>query len=76
MLSIIKSVISLQFSVFSQGGNSLVILLLIVGLLTGGVLIEQKFGKGLPPEPSPSPQAIQYNAAFTLTLPRLAYDQL
>ena len=51
MLSRIKSVISHQSSVFSQAGNSLVILLLIVGLLTGGVLIEQKFGKGLPSEP-------------------------
>lgn len=67
MLSRIKSVISHQSSVFSQAGNSLVILLLIVGLLTGGVLIEQKFGKGLPSEPSPTPQATQYNASFTLS---------
>jgi hypothetical protein len=70
MLSKYKLVVSLLLSSFNQTGNSLVILLLIVGFLTGGVLIEQKFGKGLPSEPSPSPQAIQYNAAFTLSADR------
>lgn len=54
-------------SIASQAGNSLVILLLIVGLITGGVLLESKFGKGLPAEPSPTPVSVQYKGELTLS---------
>lgn len=51
----------------SNTGNSLVILLLIAGLITGGVLLENRFGKGLPPVPSPTPAPVEYSASVNLS---------
>lgn len=50
-----------------QAGNSLVILLIILGLIGGGVLIENRFGKHLP-TPSPSPVIPQKDDKPTLVL--------
>ncbi len=68
MLPKIKSAFSHRLSAISQTGNSLVILLLIAGLITGGVILEQKYGKGLPqPSLVPSPSPIDYQSSLTLT---------
>lgn len=70
MLSNWFSVLRHQSSVVSQSGNSLVILLLIAGLITGGVILENKFGKGLPATPSPTPASapVEYSASLTLSV--------
>lgn len=69
MLPKIKRALCCQLSALSQTGNSLVILLLIAGLITSGVILEQKYGKGLPEEPSASasPSPVNYQASLTLT---------
>ena len=62
-----------------QAGNSLVILLIIAGLLTGGVLIERSIEKNSHPSPQPSVEVPQTNQGPSLALstdPSLRLDQL
>jgi hypothetical protein len=67
MLPRIKQAFGFQLSAIGQTGNSLVILLLIAGLITGGLLLENKYGKGLPASHSPTPVPVEYTASLTLT---------